>query len=435
MFAWSDSLRCRRSCGSLVGEGSTVRRRAGIVAAEVAEQLLELRQQAVADHAGDADDHPRRRVPPVDVIGERLAVRRLDRVACAERLPAERVRAEEQLFVDRADVVPRRVVVHVHLLEDHALLALDLLGVELGVAEHVDEHVERDVALLTGAADVVAGVLLRRERVELTADLVDLHREVARGRAALGSLEEHVLREVGDPAVGRLLVARAGSEHDVAGDRLRVVERRGQDAQAVRQRVAFDRRSCSDFLLGICRPAARGHAGDAIDHLMPGETHAAVHRQPEWLGRVPTDRRLPAGARVVHTGCGTSFHAAQTGGDAVQALEAVLDPPQADIMVCVSHEGGTELTLEAARAFAGDIWLVTGKAASPLAELAKEVIVATPEVERSWCHTASYTCAIAAIDALHGREIGWLPAAVAGRALGRRRCRTAGARARHGRGP
>src|SRR5581483_3631389 len=138
----------------------------------------------------------------------------------------------------------------------------------------------------------------------------------------------------------------------------------------------------------------------------------AVELQPEWLRAVPTDRRLPDGASVVHTGCGTSFHAAQTGGVAVQALEAVLSPPHADVMVCVSHEGGSELTLEAARAFAGDVWLVTGKESSPLAELAAEVIVCTPELERSWCHTASYTCAVAALDAVHGRDPGWLAGAV-----------------------
>ena len=134
--------------------------------------------------------------------------------------------------------------------------------------------------------------------------------------------------------------------------------------------------------------------------------------QPEWLRRVPTDRRLPAGARVVFTGCGTSFHAAQTGGWAVQALEAVLAPPAADLMVCVSHEGTTPLTLEAARAFAGPKWLVTGRADSPLADLAHEVIVCTPAIEESWCHTASYTCAVAAIAALRGEDISWLPSAV-----------------------
>ena len=137
-----------------------------------------------------------------------------------------------------------------------------------------------------------------------------------------------------------------------------------------------------------------------------------MHAQPDWLRAVPRGRELPAGATVVHTGCGTSFHAAQTGGWAVQALEAVLRPPLADIMVCVSHEGGTALTMEAERAFGGDVWLVTGNPDSELAEFVDEVIVCTPEVEKSWCHTASYTCAVAAIDALHGEEIERLPDAV-----------------------
>jgi glucosamine--fructose-6-phosphate aminotransferase (isomerizing) len=142
---------------------------------------------------------------------------------------------------------------------------------------------------------------------------------------------------------------------------------------------------------------------------MAGETARAVRLQPEWLRLVPTDKQLPEGARVVHVGCGTSYHAAQTGGVATQALEAVLRRPDADVMVCVSHEGETAMTIEAARAFPGPMWLVTGKAESTLAQLAAEVVVCTPEVERSWCHTASYTCAVAALAALHGEEIGDLP--------------------------
>jgi glutamine---fructose-6-phosphate transaminase (isomerizing) len=145
---------------------------------------------------------------------------------------------------------------------------------------------------------------------------------------------------------------------------------------------------------------------------MPGETQRAVDAQPEWLRGVPTDRRLPADARVVHTGCGTSFHAAQTGGWAVQALEAVLSMPDADVLVAVSHEGETALTLEAVRAFPGQTWLITGKESSPIADVADEVVVVAPEIERSWCHTASYTAAVAGIDAIHGADISWLPGAV-----------------------
>ena len=146
---------------------------------------------------------------------------------------------------------------------------------------------------------------------------------------------------------------------------------------------------------------------------MAGETRRAVFAQPDWLRAVPTGTQLPREADVVFTGCGTSFHAAQTGGRAIQALEAVLRAPRADILVCVSHEGSTELTMEAERAFGGDVWLVTGNPESELAQFADEVIVCTPEIERSWCHTASYTCAVAALDALNGEEIDWLPDAVA----------------------
>jgi fructoselysine-6-P-deglycase FrlB-like protein len=144
------------------------------------------------------------------------------------------------------------------------------------------------------------------------------------------------------------------------------------------------------------------------------QTRRAIAAQPEWLARVPTDRRFPDGARLLFTGCGTSYHAAMTGGDAVHALELVLRPEQdADLLVLVSHEGETPLTLEAARAWSGPRWLLTGRADGPIAELCEEVVVCTPEIEESWCHTASYTAAVATIAALHAEDVSWLSEAVA----------------------
>jgi fructoselysine-6-P-deglycase FrlB-like protein len=155
---------------------------------------------------------------------------------------------------------------------------------------------------------------------------------------------------------------------------------------------------------------------DRIDlSLVRGEqTRRAIAAQPEWLARVPADRRFPDGARLLFTGCGTSFHAAMTGGEAVSALELVLRPERdADVLVLVSHEGETPLTLEAARAWRGPRWLVTGRADGPIADLCDEVVVCTPEIEASWCHTVSYTCAVATIAALRGEDVSWLPAGVA----------------------
>ena len=73
-----------------------------------------------------------------------------------------------------------------------------------------------------------------------------------------------------------------------------------------------------------------------------GETDTARDRGPAGLAaaRAAVDRRLPRGRALLFTGCGTSFHAAQTGGAAVQALELVLaSRREADLLVCVSHEG------------------------------------------------------------------------------------------------
>jgi glucosamine--fructose-6-phosphate aminotransferase (isomerizing) len=148
-------------------------------------------------------------------------------------------------------------------------------------------------------------------------------------------------------------------------------------------------------------------------------TRKAIAVQPEWLSQVPTERRLPEG-RIAVVGCGTSFHAAQTSGHGYDALEFVLHPPEADVLVLVSHEGTTPLTIEAAEAFAGPKWLVTAKAESPLAALCDEVVVATPAVEESYCHTASYTSAVATLAALRGEDVSWLPAAVSDELAGER---------------
>src|SRR5215471_4504067 len=157
-------------------------------------------------------------------------------------------------------------------------------------------------------------------------------------------------------------------------------------------------------------------AVDRIDlRFVHGEqTRRAIAAQPEWLAQVPTDRRFPDGARLLFTGCGTSFHAAMTGGEAVLALELVLRPERdADLLVLVSHEGETPLTLAAAQAWSGPRWLVTGRAEGPIAELCDEVVVCTPEIEESWCHTVSYTCGVATIAAMLGEDVSWLPGAVA----------------------
>ena len=52
--------------------------------------------------------------------------------------------------------------------------------------------------------------------------------------------------------------------------------------------------------------------------------------------------------------------------------------------------------------------MITGAPESSLAKAVDHVVVATPAIEESYCHTASYTCAVAAGRALRGEDVSGL---------------------------
>ena len=82
------------------------------------------------------------------------------------------------------------------------------------------------------------------------------------------------------------------------------------------------------------------------------------------------------------------------------------------MLIAISHEGETQLTLEAVEGFTGEKWLITGTRDGPIARGVDNVVVATPEVEKSYCHTVSYTCAVAVGRALQGENLSGLADAV-----------------------
>jgi glucosamine--fructose-6-phosphate aminotransferase (isomerizing) len=114
-----------------------------------------------------------------------------------------------------------------------------------------------------------------------------------------------------------------------------------------------------------------------------------------------------AGEPIVVTGCGTSEHAGLGIGamleealgrpagrpiPVLQALEVSRRPPVAGLVIGVSHEGGTAVTnaaLHAAGNAGAATALITAGTGSPGAELA-DVVLATGEMDASWCHTVGY---------------------------------------------
>ena len=111
------------------------------------------------------------------------------------------------------------------------------------------------------------------------------------------------------------------------------------------------------------------------------------------------DRRFPAGRRRVHGLRDVVPRGAdrRRGGAGARARARPGRAGAATRSSSSRTRATRALALEAARAFDGPRWLITGKPDSPLGELCEEVVVATPAIEQSWCHTASYTCAVATI--------------------------------------
>jgi glutamine---fructose-6-phosphate transaminase (isomerizing) len=134
-----------------------------------------------------------------------------------------------------------------------------------------------------------------------------------------------------------------------------------------------------------------------------------------------------AGAPIVVTGCGTSEHGALgtveilrdamrsaglqgPGPVSAQAFEAALDPQRGGLLIGVSHEGATGATnraMEAGRDAGATVALVTVSDRSPGAAVA-DIVLATDELDQSWCHTVGYLspllAAVAVGAALRGER-------------------------------
>ena len=129
MWAWSDCFVCTLTAGPFAG--STTGSGSPVSAGSIEPSSSSSRSVSPSPILPPIADHgPLGPVPAVDERREGLAGRGADGLLGADDVAAERLVAVEQVLVDAADEVARRVEVHVHLLDDDALLAVDLLGVE-----------------------------------------------------------------------------------------------------------------------------------------------------------------------------------------------------------------------------------------------------------------------------------------------------------------
>jgi len=95
----------------------------------------------------------------------------------------------------------------------------------------------------------------------------------------------------------------------------------------------------------------------------------------------------------------------------MQAFELAQGAPPNGLVIGISHEGGTAATiaaLEAARALGCRTALITASRGAPAAAAA-DIVAATDELDRSWCHTVGYISPVAAATVTAGILAGGTP--------------------------
>jgi glucosamine--fructose-6-phosphate aminotransferase (isomerizing) len=128
-------------------------------------------------------------------------------------------------------------------------------------------------------------------------------------------------------------------------------------------------------------------------------TRSEALEAAEWIRETET---------VIVTGCGTSEHAAMAGAAllgarARDAFEASLDPQSEGVLIAISHEAGTAATLAAIKATNARTILIT---ANPDEDTGADLVVPTPLLDTSWCHTVGYVSPLLALTAIAGAADG-----------------------------
>src|SRR5690606_7525821 len=176
-------------------------------------------------------DHARGAVVLGEIGAQALGREGAHGVGRAENRAADRLVGKSSFLKEIENDVVGRVVGRADLLQDHALLARELVRVEGRAGENVRENIERKRHVLAEDARVVAGVLKAGGGVKIAAGVLDLLHDLPRV-APRRALEGHMYEQVRDAMLMRILVARTRTDPDAERGRAQVVHAVGDDRQA-----------------------------------------------------------------------------------------------------------------------------------------------------------------------------------------------------------
>ena len=145
---------------------------------------------------GGRNDDPRSRVGVRVVVDEFAVIQLRDALLCGAHGTAQAGTAVDDRIVVFVENINRVVSRHREFVDDDFAFTFELHGVQKRIEHHVAQHFGSAIEVVDEAAGVVGGVLLCGHRVGFPAEPVEFPRDVLRG-ALPGSLEQHVLKEVG----------------------------------------------------------------------------------------------------------------------------------------------------------------------------------------------------------------------------------------------
>src|SRR5687768_16334900 len=188
-------------------------------------------QSRVADIPRGGNDNSLRLIARFEKVNEILPAKSVDGFLAAANRPADRMIFEKIQVEKIVHVVIRRVFGLRDLLQNDGSLALDLFGIETGVQKDITQEIDRQRQILVEHLGVIASILFGGKRIDDAADGVHLFGDLRRA-AALGTLEQQVLDEVGNAVFSFAFMARAVLHPDAETHRaiLRHVMRYNADA-------------------------------------------------------------------------------------------------------------------------------------------------------------------------------------------------------------
>ena len=192
--------------------------------------LNEIEDMIVLDRAGRRDDGGAGAVAATQIGIDRRPVEGLDALPRAEDRPADRLVRPGGRGEEIEHQVVWRVVDRSDFLDDDILLALELLRIERAFGEKVANDVEREIGVARQNAGEIACPLDAGLCVQVAADVLDRLGDFA-GASTARALERHMLDEMREPVLARVLVARPRLDEHADRRGLNMGRRLGDDGE------------------------------------------------------------------------------------------------------------------------------------------------------------------------------------------------------------